>query len=68
MRKMDFNHVHGVAMREKTDNKRLEDLKKQEAQLKAKISTLEARKAADARKEDTRLKVIVSCAAGGCEN
>lgn len=58
---MDVNHVYGVAMR-KTDAERLEDLKKREAELKAKISTLEARKAADARKEDTRLKVLIGAA------
>ena len=46
----------------KTDTERLEDLKKREAELKAKIATLEARKATDARKEDNRLKVLVGAA------
>ena len=46
----------------KTDTERLADLKKQEQALKAKIATLEARKATDARKEDNRLKVLVGAA------
>lgn len=46
----------------KTDAERLEDLKKREAELKAKIATIEARKATEARKEDTRLKVVVGAA------
>ncbi len=46
----------------KTDTERLEDLKKREAELKAKIATIEARKATEARKEDNRLKVLVGAA------
>lgn len=46
----------------KTDSEKLEALKKREAQLKAKISEIEARTAAQARKEDTRLKVLVGAA------
>lgn len=46
----------------KTDTERLEDLKKREAELKAKIATLEARKATEARKEENRLKVLVGAA------
>ena len=46
----------------KTDNEKLEALKKREAQLKAKISEIEARTVAQARKEDTRLKVLVGAA------
>ena len=46
----------------KTDNEKLEALKKREAQLKAKISAIEAQAAARARKEDTRLKVLVGAA------
>lgn len=46
----------------KTDTERLEDLKKREVELKAKIATLEARKATEARKEENRLKVLVGAA------
>lgn len=46
----------------KTSNEKLEALKKREAQLKAKITALQAREAAQARKEDTRLKVLVGAA------
>lgn len=46
----------------KTDTERLEDLKKRESELKAKIATIEARKATEARKEDNRLKVLVGAA------
>ncbi|MEI2770774.1 MAG: mobilization protein C [Candidatus Competibacter sp.] len=46
----------------KTDTERLEDLKKREAELKAKIATIKARKATEARKEDNRLKVLVGAA------
>ncbi|MCC8986023.1 MAG: hypothetical protein LM513_05460 [Nitrospira sp.] len=46
----------------KTDTERLADLKKQEQALKAKIATLEARKATEARKEENRLKVLVGAA------
>lgn len=46
----------------KTDTERLEILKQQEAQLKAKIAKIEARKVSEARKEDTRLKVVIGAA------
>lgn len=46
----------------KTDSERLEDLKKRQDQLKAKISKIEATAAAKVRKEDTRLKVLVGAA------
>lgn len=46
----------------KTDTERLEILKQRENQLKAKIAKIEARKVAEARKEDTRLKVLVGAA------
>ena len=41
---------------------RLEALRKQAEQLKARIAKIEAKQAAQARKEDTRLKVVVGAA------
>ena len=46
----------------KTDTEQLEALKQREAQLKAKIAKIEARKVSKERKEDTRLKVLVGAA------
>lgn len=41
---------------------RIESLKKQQAEIKEKIARLEAQRSAQARKEDTRLKVLVGAA------
>ena len=41
---------------------RLEALRKQAEQLKARLAKIEAKQAAQARKEDTRLKIIVGAA------
>ena len=41
---------------------RLEALKKQAEQLKARIAKIEAKQAAQARKEETRLKVLIGAA------
>lgn len=46
----------------KPELERLAALKQQADQLKARIAKIEARQAAQARKEDTRLKVVVGAA------
>jgi hypothetical protein len=46
----------------KPELERLEALKKQAEQLKARIAKIEAKQSAQTRKEDTRLKVVVGAA------
>ena len=46
----------------KTEEERLDALRKRAAQIKAKIGKIEAKTTAAARKEETRLKVIVGAA------
>ena len=46
----------------KTQEERIESLKKQQDEIKAKIAKLQARQSVQERKEDTRLKVLVGAA------
>lgn len=46
----------------KPQDERIESLKKQQAEIKAKIAKLEAQRSTQERKDDTRLKVLVGAA------
>lgn len=49
-------------MMKTSPDERIESLKKQQAEIKEKIAKLEAQRSAQARKEETRLKVLVGAA------
>lgn len=49
-------------MMKKTQEERIESLKKQQDEIKAKIAKLEAQRSTQERKDDTRLKVLIGAA------
>ena len=49
-------------MMKKTQEERIESLKKQQDEIKAKIARLEAQRSTQERKDDTRLKVLIGAA------